>query len=227
MIPLTLPKILQPFYCEDLIRLGKDFDGGYLVNSADIQKTDNLLSFGIGSDISFEQDFLKLNNCELIAYDQSAQGLHTDFFVDKQRLNCVNVANISTTDTIGFSDIVGNITGMIFLKCDIEGSEFEIFDSIIEFRNRFSGIVIEIHDIANYDNFNNMTAFMSKLKMDLVHFHINNYSLVVDQNGNYTPNVVELTFTSSENVKIKRDLTLPNILDMPCDPNGRLFRIGF
>ena len=28
---VTLPKILQPYSCADLIRVGKDNDGGYLV----------------------------------------------------------------------------------------------------------------------------------------------------------------------------------------------------
>jgi hypothetical protein len=31
MKDITLPKIFEPFYCADLIRLGKDNDGGYLV----------------------------------------------------------------------------------------------------------------------------------------------------------------------------------------------------
>ena len=34
----------------------------------------------------------------------------------------------------------------IFLKIDIEGSEYRILDSILENQNRISGIAIEFHD---------------------------------------------------------------------------------
>ena len=69
MITVTLPKIFQPYYCNNLVRLGKNHDGGYLVNEQDILKTKTLLSFGIGEDWSFEEQFTNLNNCPLIAYD--------------------------------------------------------------------------------------------------------------------------------------------------------------
>ena len=71
MITVTLPKIFQPFHCEDLIRLGKNNDGGYLVNKQDIFNSKNLLSLGIGEDWSFEKDFISLNDCKLNAYDSS------------------------------------------------------------------------------------------------------------------------------------------------------------
>ena len=41
----------------DLIRLGKNNDGGYLVSEKDIKHTKNLISLGVSFDISFEKDF--------------------------------------------------------------------------------------------------------------------------------------------------------------------------
>lgn len=226
MIPMRLPKILQPFYCADLVRLGKNNDGGYLVNSSDIDKTDFLLSFGIGTDISFEQDFLKLKNCNLLAFDKTAKNLHNAFFVDNKKLESKNIGMINDENTAVFSDIIQRIQGKIFLKCDIDGVEFEIFDDIINCAEQFSGIVLEIHDIAQYENFNRLTDFMCKLKMNLVHVHINNYSYVLHDSV-YTPNVIELTFSSSNNVELKRTLTLPHYLDQPCNPIGLDFSIDF
>ena len=59
-VPIKLPKIFRPFECLQLIRLGKDNDGGYIVNKHDVDKTDLLISFGIGNDWSFEKVFLKI-----------------------------------------------------------------------------------------------------------------------------------------------------------------------
>ena len=53
---ILLPKYLQPHEVTDLVRLGKNNDGGYLVSKKDIKNTDNLISLGVSFDISFEKD---------------------------------------------------------------------------------------------------------------------------------------------------------------------------
>ena len=55
----------------DLIRIGKENDGGYLVSRSDISMSDVLISLGIGEDWSFEEDFADIKNVEVIAYDAS------------------------------------------------------------------------------------------------------------------------------------------------------------
>lgn len=67
----VLPKALMPVKTNDVLRLGRSHDGGYIVRSSDISCTKLLLSFGVNDDWSFEQDFLRLNNVPLIAYDGS------------------------------------------------------------------------------------------------------------------------------------------------------------
>ena len=42
-LEIQLPKIFKPFECNQLVRLGKDGDGGYLVNMHDVEKS-NLLT---------------------------------------------------------------------------------------------------------------------------------------------------------------------------------------
>ena len=69
MIRTKFLKIFQPYFCEDIIRLGKDNDGGYLVNKQDILKSKKLISLGVGDDVSFEMDFMKLNDCPITAFD--------------------------------------------------------------------------------------------------------------------------------------------------------------
>ncbi|MDR1256647.1 MAG: hypothetical protein LBJ86_02750 [Spirochaetaceae bacterium] len=64
-------KNYHPVKLDDLIRLGREFDGGYVVSKRQIEKTDILLSFGINDDWSFEADFEKLKNIKILAYDYS------------------------------------------------------------------------------------------------------------------------------------------------------------
>jgi len=50
-------KILRPINWKNLIRVGKDNDGGYVIPYEIISKTDVLLSYGINKDWSFEKYF--------------------------------------------------------------------------------------------------------------------------------------------------------------------------
>lgn len=226
MVEVKLPRILQPFYCHDLVRLGKDNDGGYLVNIEDVKKSNALISFGIGTDISFEKDFLTHNHCEVKAFDGTIDETDTTFFKGNKVFTKKNIAVEDTESTISLPSILSAVVGKAFLKCDIDGVEYDIFDQIINNSHRFSGIVIEIHDIAALANFDRLADFIAKLDLQLIHLHMNNYSYY-DHNGVITPNVIELTFTSSFNTVLKRDLSLPHRLDMPCNPEGKDFLVIF
>ena len=50
---------LKPFIVEKLVRLGRKFDGGYLVCDTALKEIDSLVTFGVGDDISFEMDLEK------------------------------------------------------------------------------------------------------------------------------------------------------------------------
>jgi len=50
---------LIPIKVSKLIRLGRNFDGGYLVCSKVLNKCNNLITLGVGDDTSFERDFIK------------------------------------------------------------------------------------------------------------------------------------------------------------------------
>ena len=61
---------LRPIKNQNLIRLGRKADGGYIVDKNIIKKTDGLVSFGMGSDWSFELDYIKINNkVKIFMYD--------------------------------------------------------------------------------------------------------------------------------------------------------------
>jgi len=67
-----LPKFLQPINNVKLIRLGNKFDGGYVVPLDTIKKIKLLVSFGLGNDWSFENDFKNKNpNVKILVFDHT------------------------------------------------------------------------------------------------------------------------------------------------------------
>ena len=66
-----LPKSYKPDGSFDLIRLGSDNDGGYLVDPKSIENSAALLALGIGRNWSFEKDFIERKKVKVHAYDYS------------------------------------------------------------------------------------------------------------------------------------------------------------
>ena len=72
MILNTKYNFLKPFKVKKLVRLGRNFDGGYLVCNDSLKSCENLITLGVGDDISFEIDFEKLKNSTTVKmYDYS------------------------------------------------------------------------------------------------------------------------------------------------------------
>lgn len=223
MIDVILPKILEPFYCKDLIRLGRNNDGGYLVSKEDVIRSSKLLSFGIGDDISFEEDFSKINECDIHAYDGTIDSQFNFFDADHRKIFFNNIG--PGTGNKKISELLTETDKNIFIKCDIEGGEYDILNELIIYSNKFSGIVIEFHDVYQYPLFNLVTNFISKIQLKLIHTHMNNISYAKSPDG-YLPGCIELSFTSSNNISLS-PVNLPHILDMPNTPSREEFRILF
>ncbi len=63
---------LKPIKNPNLIRLGRNHDGGYVIDSSIIKKCNTLISFGLGSDWSFELEYIKRNkNVKIYLYDHT------------------------------------------------------------------------------------------------------------------------------------------------------------
>jgi len=234
MITVTLPKFFQPFYCNDLIRLGKNNDGGYLVNKQDILSTDVLLSLGIGEDWSFEKEFTDHAECSLNSYDESliidklpdGDNLRTQyltFFNNSKKIHTAKNVGVGVNE-VPFEGIIKS--SKTFLKCDIEGGEYKILDDLIVNSKNFTGMVLEFHDINKQENFTKLVNFMCKIPLKLIHIHINNYFYYKTNTGS-VPDILELTFTASSNTTLEKNIILPNKLDMPNNPESEEFKILF
>ena len=236
-----LPKSFKFKQAKDLIRIGKDNDGGYLISKKDLLKSDFLLSLGIYDDWSFEKDFIKKNKIPLHAYDAS---LNYKFLI-KLKISIIDKVkkifsyiNFFKGNNIHFRKFIGinnNKEGFytlssvlkdlefkaIFLKIDIEGSEYRILDSIISNQQKLSGLVIEFHDCDI--NLSKIEWFIKNFNLKLVHIHANNHGLFdLDKK---MPLVLELTF--SQYCELNDQLDLPHPLDMRNDNNREEINLEF
>ena len=172
-----LPTELKYYTASDLIRVGKDYDGGYLISRSDFDETEVVLGFGMNDDWSFERQFSKEKSISinifdgsvslkyfyknalksLIRFDRPEYFYHwikvivnyLVFFRQKQNSHIRKYIGKKTEsgNFIDLKSIMDNITSeKVFLKVDIEGSEYRILNSIKEYEKRLTGIAIEFHD---------------------------------------------------------------------------------
>ena len=231
---MSIDTILKPKKEFKLIRLGGPNDGGYLIGENSLIKTDTLISFGIEDNWQFEKDFKTQNpKCNIYCYDDKniLKYLIKKFIIEliflpnRRRLDFIkyfkNIIDFLTIrkkinffqKKIFYNDLNvildgSNLTNNIFLKIDIEGSEYRILNDIIQNQEKITGIVIEFHDFDYHRNV--IYNFCSKLDLDLVHIHPNNYA-PIDTDGD--PTVIELTFERNP-IAIGANPVFPHKLDM-------------
>jgi hypothetical protein len=236
-----LPSYVKIHSCEDLTRVGSRNDGGYLVSLCDINNSEFLLSLGVNDDWNFERDFTETRSVPLEAYDGSIslavfikRAINATIKIYKFKRFIYSMRAVLSYQLffrgkvkhikkfVGFdyednyvsldSILSGIEYNNIFLKADIEGSEYRILDEIINHQKKFVGIVIEFHDFDLHQA--KIESFISNIDLRVVHAHANNFAPINNRLG--MPTVIELTFTSQA-VK-PTDVELPHKLDRPCNP---------
>ena len=105
----------------------------------------------------------------------------------------VTVSDLGRTE-VSIETIFSRISSnSIFLKMDIEGSEYEVLSQILERAERLTGIVIEFHDIeSGIDRFLSSLSELSN-SFCITHMHGNNYDSFLPEIE--FPNVIELTLS--------------------------------
>ena len=212
MNPQVLTVYKSPFA---KLRLGKDFDGGYIIaDIPDIRYT-TILAGGVSDDISFEEDFKnKYPETHVFAFDGTIGGqlpVNTDkiTFINK------NIGAENNEQTTNIHHIIDAFE-RIFVKMDIEGGEIPWIKSLSnEQMNKFEQIVMEFH----FPFSENEVEVFDKINKNhyLVHFHGNNCCGVVNHKGVNIPNVFECTYLHKKYFtdipELNTDL-IPGVLDM-------------
>lgn len=191
---MTLPNDLLwlcPVQAGKLIRLGCNYDGGYIVPEHVVEQCDSLLSLGLGNDWSFDEDWHKLKpetpihmndyGAPISNYHKELREKYQQFFHTNENIkhfdNFVAAETNPEQNRIGFNDCLDRLGGKnVFLKMDIEGGEFEILNSILENQHRILGVVIEIHFTIRHRDLFKQTVERFKEFYKIIHFHGNNHT---------------------------------------------------
>ena len=212
MDPLVLTVYKSPFPKE---RIGKDFDGGYIMIDIPGKTYDLLLSGGILDDISFEEDFLmKYSESKCLAFDGTIDSLPHQ----NERITFIkkNIGLENTESVTNLHEYI-NPEKSIFVKMDIEGGEISWIHSLCDDQiNAFEQIIMEFH----YPFGDDEIDVFDKINKNhyLVHFHGNNWCPMRYHRGVSIPNVFECTYLHKKYFTNKPELNtdiIPNILDMP------------
>jgi len=67
--------LFRPYYISGLKRLGRRYDGGYVIHLPSLKDSDFLLNYGIGYDISFELDFFRHTGSPTLAFDPTLKDI--------------------------------------------------------------------------------------------------------------------------------------------------------
>ena len=245
-----LPKNFKPDGLYDLIRLGSDHDGGYLVDPSTIEESKALLALGIGKNWSFEKDFLNKKTIKVHAYDYSIGiifwlkhfikrfmsifiGRFTapyhavmlflefrKFFNDEATLYLEKIGSNSNENTTLDETVSRLGKKPFFLKADIEGYEYQILEEVIGFKDDLSGLVIEFHKVS--DNREIIEQFINEIDLELIHIHPNNNRF--DEDGD--PQCIELTFSKNP-IKLSDVFESPNLLDQDNVPRKNPIQLRF
>ena len=201
----------------NLCRIGGYRDGGYVLPFSSIVDSDILISGGIGSNARYETDAIDINpKIKIIPYDKSfsviRMFLRILYHVFKKNIDfrqsmIESLSAIIIKNKFGIrkefltkkNDIErvlfqNKITSnKILIKLDIEGSEYEILESIFSNESRITALNIEFHSLNKQKNLQLLKSFVQKTKMKLIFVSINETSIV-----DGFPSIIELSFTSDK-----------------------------
>jgi hypothetical protein len=208
----------------ELVRIGPDLDGGYLVPN-DLDGLCAVFSPGVSDTLGFDLDMSKrVNACYLAdASVEPPRGMPSNMTFVQKFLGTENEGNTIRLDSwVGAHTQPGDD---LLLQIDIEGAEYDVLNAVSdEILNRFRVILIEYHhldQVFDRAQFHKMSATVSKLTDThvLCHLHANNASPLYQFKGCDIPPLVEATYLRKD--RVSGDLTpahVPHPLDQRNDP---------
>jgi hypothetical protein len=208
------------------IRLGIERDGGYVMSEIVLNNCTALLTYGVGGECSYEEEFIRKYNKPVYMFDHTIgqaswdreDGLH---FISEGLGNGENCKDVKEH----YDQF--NISGDIFLKIDTEGAAYDYFlntdiDSLSSF---VGGLLFEIHWLEDINNQDKCIKIFEKLNKHFVltHVHGNNWGGEFEYNEFKIPKVAEFSLVNkkyiTEFTPDNQDYPIPG-LDFKNNPNG-------
>jgi hypothetical protein len=229
-------------YGFELIRLGNDYDGGYLIPD-DLVGVKKCISPGVGNSINFEKNLASKHGIEsyladptvnisetlpseikfqqiAISYSSEINEITDMATGERREYKCVTLEEFTNANTV-----LGEVD--LLLQMDIENAEYlTLLVSDPKILEKFRIMIIEFHSIPN--------IFEEKYFMEVIkplfnkinsifyvaHIHANNVAKPVKILNFEIPHAIEVTFHNRNRIKDLEGTNVKevyNILDKPCD----------
>ena len=202
----------------DLIRVGPSGDGGYLVPDV-LKKIKTCFSPGVGNIHGFENDLLEKDIRVFMADGTVEKPILLNKNYDFLKKNLGTHEDDETTTLNSWMDSKETQDDLL-LQMDIEGSEYEVVNSLDELNlKKFRVMIIEFHyfeQVLTKMGYKTIESVMKKILkyFDVAHIHPNNCCGSYKVNKTIIPSTLEITFMSKElSLKKERIDKLPNKLD--------------
>jgi hypothetical protein len=207
----------------DLIRVGGESDGGYLVPDI-LKEMTYCFSPGVDDKAYFESELADKYGMKSYMADASVSStpIENKNFIFSKKF----IGNRTTGDFITLGDwvtqSVGDAEDSMILQMDIEGSEYDVL--IVESEvllNRFPVMIIEFHFLQNIFErqfLSTITSIFEKIYKTfcICHVHPNNSNDIESLDGIDVPRVIEVTFLKRsflEKARRMDSVELPHKLD--------------
>lgn len=221
-------QLLRPWATRKIgkIRVGNDYDGGYVLPSVALQ-ADVVLSIGVGHDVSFDH-IMAQRGAHILQFDHTVPKPPTDhpnFHFEK-----LGWAPQTGGEFLDFDAMLERMRALnptkALLKFDVEGAEYACLPAMnADHLKPFEVVTCELHDLGRLAEPVFHARFRQVMELLIthhcpVHLHANNYAGVVLVEGVPVPSVIELTL-------LRRDLDsfpcisnepMPGPLDRPNHP---------
>lgn len=212
----------------DLVRLGSQNDGGYVVNNSSLVDSEVLYTYGVCDDYNFELDYCRRfpeKTCKM--FDHTVDYPHevsNNLFFKKEALEIND--DDSQNSFIKHLEEYQDLDKRIFLKLDVESYEYDFFLKLstnFNILERVTGMAVEFHDLNSLTNYVLFQKIINKLKkyFEVTHVHGNNHAPCHLIDGATYPQVIELSFC---NLNLSKEFNTRTAnypikdLDQPCHP---------
>ena len=233
-----LPIYLKPFHIdnENLIRIGPNLDGGYVLDKRIIQITKKIITCGLNDDWEFEKHFLKIvPSCEVVAYDHTVNKGILDSKIQKRYISFFLLKKLRLRKIVSIFKYYDYIS---FFKNKNKHYELKISNKNIKNKEATINEILSGHDNlilkvdiegGEYNVLEQILENSKKINTLLIEFHEikENMNLIkkfikesinlklIHIHGNNVscadkdtdPNIIELTFTNVEKIKFKQKIT--------------------
>ena len=232
-----LPKFLKPYHTKksNLIRIGPNTDGGYVIDKRIINRTRTIITCGLNDDWEFEKSFLKNNkNSKIFAYDHTVT---KEFWLSRFKKDIVSLLLLKKLKIRKILDVFKYIDYRLFFRDNKKHFEKKIVfkkksneeTTIPRIINNHNKVVLKV-DIEGdeYKILNDIKKNSKRIFFLLIEFHDVHKNLIkirnfitksdlkiihihannyggIDKNG--IPKVIELSMLNSKKIKINKILS--------------------